>query len=98
MGEKDTCSIKLYIETGKGEYVPIPDHIPEITLTESEETGMSCGIGCRFCENSDEKRRKDDLIRCKRWSQWVKPIGKVCEEYTESFTFELSQKGAEEHE
>lgn len=97
MGEK-TEPVKLYIETDKGEYIPIPSRLPELTLTESEETEMSCAVGCRFCQYSDENRRKDDKIRCKRWSQWVKPIGKVCKEYSQGFTFTMPQKGAEDHE
>lgn len=97
MGEK-TEQGTLYMKTPDGEYVPLLGGISEVTLAESEEIPMSCMIGCRFCQHSDENRRKEDKIRCKRWSQWVKPIGEVCEEYTEGFTMTLSQKGAEEHE
>lgn len=103
MGEKDTSPINLYIKSSEGEYIPVPYHIPEINLSEKEAESeelpfMSCGRQCRFCTHIDLVRKKDGKVRCKRWSQWVKPIGEVCEEYTEGFTFTIPQKGAEEHE
>ncbi len=32
-------------------------------------------IQCRWCEHCDTNRKKEDKIRCKKYSQWVDPCG-----------------------
>lgn len=85
MGEENARKVQLYLKTADGEYTPIPAEAAEITLssTDAESEGlsfMSCGNACRFCAHADTKRRKDDKIRCKHFSQWVDPR-ELCEEY-----------------
>lgn len=93
MGEKDNKPVKFYIKDENGEYIPIPmqTDIPNLELAEREGVVMSCIHGCRFCNHSDEKRKKGDMIRCTRFSQWVLPIDEVCEEYTEGFSVDFTE-------
>lgn len=45
---------------------------------------------CRFCEYGKPERKKDDLIRCVRYSCFVPPAAK-CEEYADPFKNELKR-------
>lgn len=49
---------------------------------------MSIQVACMFCESSNPKREKDNMIRCERFSEWRKP-GDSCKEY---FAREFAEK------
>ena len=81
----EKATLRMWNEA-TGEWVPIPDTLVELTLSESED-GQECPAihnldRCYFCDHSDSARQHDGCIRCKRWSQWVAPDAQVCPEYT----------------
>lgn len=78
-----------YINPETGEQHKLMGLVENISLTEVEGfEDMSVGFQCQHCEHADPKRTHDGKIRCKRWSRWVEPNGRNCEEY--GFTLPLS--------
>lgn len=71
--------------------------LPEIEVADEEielieEGGWILGDmkACRYCDHADPKRERNGKIRCKRFSQWVDPIGKVCEECIDNSVIKLA--------
>lgn len=46
--------------------------------------------GCGDCSHADHKRKQGEKVRCTRWSRWVSPQEKPCEEHTVSFPFNIT--------
>lgn len=44
---------------------------------------VSCCRMCISCYHADRKREHDGRVRCTRWSRWVDPEAKPCEEYSD---------------
>lgn len=73
----------VYINPETGEQHELMGLAENISLTEMEGwEDMSVGFQCQHCEHADPKRTHDGKIRCKRWSRWVEPNGRNCEEYS----------------
>lgn len=48
---------------------------------------MSVGCLCSHCDAADCNRRKDDKIRCTKYSQWVNPNDIGCDAYVGAMSF-----------
>ena len=46
-----------------------------------QQIGMSVGCLCSHCDAADCNRRKNDKIRCTKYSQWVNPNDIGCDAY-----------------
>lgn len=97
MGPENSTPTQLfYIDQQTGEKREITDRIAELSVIDSiadhitegwEE--VSVGFQCQHCEHADTKRTHDGRIRCTRWSRWVEPNGRNCEEYGYSIPFKF---------
>lgn len=92
MGPDNSPPVRLYLVNQEtGERTELPKEIPEISITETEgDELMSYFGGCGDCSHADHKRKQGDKVRCTRWSRWVSPQEKPCEEHTVSFPFNLT--------
>lgn len=83
--------VRLYLVNHEtGERTELPKEIPEISITETEGNEPMTYFGdCGDCIHADHKRKQGEKVRCTRWSQWVNPQGKPCEERTISFQFNI---------
>lgn len=48
---------------------------------------MSVGCLCSHCDAADCNRRKNDKIRCTKYSQWVNPNDIGCDAYVGAMSF-----------
>lgn len=92
MGPDDSAPVRLcYIDPETGERHELPDALPELSFTEAEGRWEPMYFGgCGDCSYADHKRKQGEKIRCKRWSRWVNPQGKPCEEHSISFPLNLT--------
>lgn len=90
MGPENSTPVQLfYADPETGEKREITDRVTELSvinsiadhMTEGWEA-MSVGFQCQHCEHADPKRTHNGKKRCKRWSRWVEPNGRNCEEYS----------------
>lgn len=83
MGPDNSSPVRLFfVDPETGEQQEISDHIAELSITETgSDEAMSAFFRCRDCEHADCKRTQDTKIRCKRWSRWVEPNERACEEH-----------------
>lgn len=91
MGPDNSTPVRLFfVDPETGERTELPKKIPEIAITGTEgDEPMSYFGGCGDCSHADHKRKQGEKVRCTRWSQWVNPHGKPCEERTISFPLNI---------
>ncbi len=100
MGPDNSSPVQLYLMNEEtGERIDLSATISELSITAKEDgEPMSCFGGCADCSHADRERKQGEKIRCKRWSCWVNPHGKTCEEYSFSFSFPIALDPIEQAE
>lgn len=91
MGPDNLPPVRLFfINEETGEKTELPPTIKEFSFTETGDDEPMYFGGCGDCSHADHKRKQGEKVRCKRWSRWVSPQGKPCEEHNISFPFNLT--------
>jgi len=84
MGPDNSTPVTLYyVDHATGKATKLGPGIPELTLTNGGDEIVSCCRMCISCYHADRKREHDGRVRCTRWSRWVDPEAKPCEEYSD---------------
>lgn len=90
MGPDNSPPVQLFfINEDTGEKTELTATIKEFSFTEAGDDEPMYFGGCGDCSHADHKRKQGEKIRCTRWSRWVSPQGKPCEEHTVSFPFNI---------
>lgn len=91
MGPNNSTPARLFfIDQKTGKQQELTDRIAELSITEADgDEVVSVGFQCQHCEHADCKRTHDGKIRCTRWSRWVEPNERSCEEYSFTLPFFL---------
>lgn len=91
MGPDNSPPVQLFfVNEETGEQTALCSTILELSITEKEGDEPMYFGGCGDCSHADHKRKQGEKVRCTRWSRWVNPHGKPCEEHSIFFPFNLT--------